>query len=210
MGGTKTSRESERVDGLGPTAAEEGLKWEFFDLDFSVHKSRRYHEKLWSFYSSWRDWFRIVTAVTGSSAFVFVVADVRIVGELLTGFVALWAVLDIIVAPDKKADLHSDLSKRFTVLAERIANAEICSQSLQKLTAERLMIEEKEPPCKRLVDLEARNDEWRARGYDLAEEVPLSDRQRRYFTFGLPRLERWKAERKEASAPHTETSPAGG
>jgi hypothetical protein len=66
------------------------------------------------------------------------------------------------------------------------------------LTAQRLLIEEGEPPCKRLVDLEARNDECRPRGFPPDELVTLSKWQRRfgrYADFGLQRLEDWKASR---------------
>jgi hypothetical protein len=144
-----------------------------------------------------------VTAIAGSGAFLLVVSDVGWFGEGLTGFVALWAVLDIIVSPDKKADLHSDLSKRFTELASQIETAPQSEVALRALKAKRLDIETLEPPCKRLIDLAARNDECRAREFDPAELVPLSRCQRRlgwYFDFGLERLEQWKAERQQKCA----------
>lgn len=58
----------------------------------------------------------------------------------------------------------------------------------------RLRIERDEPPVKRLVDLQARNDECRARNFAPEREVPLSGWQRRFgyfFTFGMARLENW-------------------
>lgn len=136
---------------------------------------------------------RVVTVISGSGAFFVVFADLRI-GVYLTGFIAVWAVLDFVLTPDKKADLHRDLGRRFTALAQKIATAPRTSAALAELTAERMAIEADEPPCKRLVDLEARNDECRARGYT-HEIVPLSRAQRslgRYFDFGLGRLERWR------------------
>ncbi|MGY3347148.1 MULTISPECIES: hypothetical protein [unclassified Bradyrhizobium] len=59
-------------------------------------------------------------------------------------------------------------------------------------------IEKLEPPCKRLVDLQARNDECRARGFPPDELAPLNWTQRvfgYFFTFGMRRLEDWKADR---------------
>src|SRR5579872_5692639 len=118
------ARQSKRRenDGLGSAAssAKEELNHLFYDLDFSVHKSRRYHEKLTAFYGKWRDRIRIVTAIAGSGAFLIVVAKHQAAAEWITGFVALWAVLDIIIMPDKKHDLHNELCKRFISLAARV------------------------------------------------------------------------------------------
>ncbi len=198
--------------GLGQAdKAKEDLEQEFFSLDFSVHKSRRYHEKLAAFYGSWRDRMRVVTAIAGSGAFFIVVSGWQHTAEVITAFVALWALLDIIVMPDKKHDKHNELCRRFTSLAAKIRRSSSTDAALKELMAERLLIEENEPPCKRLVDLEARNDEWRSRGYSPDELVPLSGRQRffGYFvTFGLPRLERWKAERQHHATAAASSSAA--
>ena len=68
---------------------------------------------------------------------------------------------------------------------------------MRELTAERLLSELGEPPCKRLVDLEARNDECRARGFSPDELAPLGKLQRLFgyygAAFGMQRLEDWKA-----------------
>lgn len=201
--GTKRQRR-EPGDRLGQASqAKVDLDQEFFSLDFSIHKSRRYHEKLASFYAGWRDRMRVVTAVAGSAAFFIVVARSQHAAEVITAFVALWAVLDIIFMPDKKHDKHNELGKRFTALAVKMHQSPQTADALHELTAERLLIEENEPPCKRLVDLESRNDEWRSRGYSPDELVPLNGWQSFFgywVTFGLPRLERWKAERQKIQA----------
>ena len=192
--------QSKHSDGLGQAAAaEEEMTLEFHHLNFAIQKSRRYHEKLSGFYGKWRDRMRVVTAVAGSGAFVVVVAQHQHAAEWITAFVALWAVLDIIIMPDKKHDLHNELSKRFTGLAAKIHQLPKTPENLRELTAERLILEQGEPPCKRLVDLEARNDECRAQGMSPDELVPLSGAQRFFgyygATFGMRRLEDWKAER---------------
>jgi hypothetical protein len=123
--------------------------------------------------------------------------------EWLTGFVGLWAILDIVIRPDKMHDLHSELRVRFIGLAIRLQQTQRTKASLAELTAQRLEIEHDEPACKRLVDLEARNEEIRARGWSLDQIVPLSAAQRElgyYVTFGMPRLENWSA--RIAPAPH--------
>jgi hypothetical protein len=188
--------------GLGQAEAteEEDIAESFYDLSFSAHKSRRYHERLASFYASWRNSARIVTAVSGSGAFLLVSSG-QPGAELASAFVALWGVMDIIMAPDKKADLHKELYRRFTVLARMVDSAEPDREKHRSLLAERLAIEELEPPCKRLVDLQARNDECRARDFPPEDLVPLNGAQRRlgcFATFGMSRLERWKSERQRA------------
>jgi hypothetical protein len=189
---------------LGQAAtSEEEVNDQAFDLSFSVHKSRRYHEKLCGFYSWWRDSMKLVTAVSGSGVFVLLFASWTTLGTALSAFVALWAILDIVIGPDKKAELHKDFCQRFTELAAQMEGVEPALESLRRWRAARLDIEKDEPPCRRLVDLAARNDEWRARGFPPENLVPLSGPQRFFgyvFTFGMRRLEDWKAERQRAEA----------
>lgn len=139
---------------------------------------------------------KIATAIAGSGAFLLISSGWQDVATVVVAFIALWAVIDIIFAPDKKSDLHSDLRQKFISLAAEIEAAPRTKESLRALAADRLSIEAREPPCKRLVDLQARNDECRARGFLSSDLVPLSDSQRYlgYFaTFGMSRLEKWKA-----------------
>lgn len=186
-------------NGLGSAkAAEEKLKLDIYDLDFSVRKSRRYHEKMRAFYGAWRDWVKIVTVLTSSGLFFLLLADAERVATLLAAFVAAWAVLDFILTPDKKAEQHRDLCERFIDLASKITKMPRTEEAYRALAAERLEIEKAEPPCKRLVDIQARNDECRARDFPPEDIVPLSRTQRflgYFITFGMPRLEQWKAER---------------
>lgn len=174
------------------------MNWDIFDLDFSVRKSRRYHEKLAAFYGYWRDWVKIVTIVSGSGLFFLLMGHAKEGAEILAAFVAAWAMLDYMVGPDKKADIHHELCQQFIDLAIKIETMQHTRDAYAVLAAERLRLEKEEPPCKRLVDLQARNDECRARNFPPEDLVPLSGPQRflGYFaTFGMKRLENWKAER---------------
>lgn len=179
------------------------LEWDIYDLSFSVGKSRRYHERMCSFYSAWRDWMRIVTAVAGSGAFLLVTAKAGGWAESLSAFVALWAVIDIVVSPDKKSERHRKLGERFTRLAERLASSPKTQEAYAQNLTERLRVERDEPPCKRLVDLQARNDECRSRNLSPDQEVPLSDTQRAlgyFITFGMGRLEEWSRSKRAKSS----------
>ncbi|MBB1090026.1 hypothetical protein HUU61_01870 [Rhodopseudomonas palustris] len=187
----------QRDNGLGQaqTSAEERLAGEFYDLEFSVQKSRRYHEKLCAFYGVWRDWVKIVSVIVGSGVFILVAAEIKHWAELFAALVAMWAILDFMFSPDKRAEAHRALGERFTELAQKIHRSTRNEQTLGELVACRLEIEKAEPPCKRLVDLQARNEECRSRGFPSASMVPLNTWQRvfGYFaTFGMGRLERWK------------------
>ncbi len=147
---------------------------------------------LCSFYGAWRDWMRIITAIAGSGAFVLIKAKIEVWAELLSAFVALWAVVDIIVSPDKKGERHSRLCEQFTRLAERIARSQRTQEAYDENLAARLRIERDEPPVKRLVDLQTRNDECRARDFPPDDEVPLnwcSDSSAFFFTFGMSQLD---------------------
>jgi hypothetical protein len=102
---------NDQSDGLGQAkAAQEGLKWDFYDLDFSVQRSRRYHEKMCAFYGVWRDWIKIVSVVAGSGVFLLLLAKATHFAEVFAAFVALWAILDYVIKPAEKADKHCDLA----------------------------------------------------------------------------------------------------
>lgn len=184
---------------MGPAETTEEareLKDEFHDLSFSVHKCRRYHEKLTAFYAGWRDSLKVVTVCAGSSAFFLLFAGHERAAQVVIAVVALWGVIDLVYAPDKKADLHNQLRRKFTVLARELETEHQTPENYRRLAARRLELEIEEPPCKRLVDLQARNDECRSRGFPAKDLVPLSSLQRYFgyfFTFGLARLEKWKA-----------------
>lgn len=187
------------IDGLGPPQApqrsKEGLDDEFHDLDFAVQKSRRYHEKLAHFYGFWRDLNKWGTLVSGSGAFLLFFGGADKLAGAISALIALGGLIDLVVSPDKKAQLHNDLRNEFIDLGVELENTARDDLSLRKLKAIRLTIERKEPPCKRLVDLQARNDECRARGYPASMLVPLSATQNwlgYLFTFGIRRLEKWK------------------
>lgn len=192
-------RQDQQGDGLGQASAaaeeERRLKKEFYDLDFSVRRSIRYHDKLCGFYGVWRDWIKIVSVVAGSGVFLLLLASATHFAAIFSAVVALWAILDYVIKPDKKAEKHCELRDKFSDLAIKLTRSDRADVALRELIAERLEIEKQEPPTKRLVDLQARNEECRAQDYPPEDLVPLSSWQRIFgyvATFGMPRLEAWK------------------
>ena len=137
---------------------------------------------------------KIFTAILGSGAFVLVTAKIEVWASVISAFVALWAVLDIIVSPDKKSDLHKILCEQFVELACRIAESPNDEKSLHECQAIRLRIEKQEPPVNRILDIISRNAECRARDM-FGEIAPISAGQFylvNYFPYGLKRLEDWR------------------
>ncbi|HEV2602503.1 MAG TPA: hypothetical protein VGU24_02465 [Microvirga sp.] len=146
---------------------------------------------------------KVVTVISGSGAFFLLSAGAETWATAFSAFVAMWAILDIVISPDKKSEKHSDLASKFTDLAAKLEASEPTENLYRQLCQERLLVEKTEPPVKRLVDIQARNDECRARGFPPEDIAPLTGPQRYlgYFvTFGMEKLEQWKANRQRQLA----------
>jgi hypothetical protein len=170
----------------------------YYLVSFGVHKSRRYEAKMSSFYETLGNFVLGGNAILGASAFMALIGgNNTLIAQILIGLVAAGSALDTVLGFAKKAKRHDDLCRKFTELAAKIAEWDATNENYRKACAERLRIEKDEAPVARLVDLQARNEELRARGYSSDNLAPLSRAQRYlgYFaTFGMARLERWKAE----------------
>jgi len=133
--------------------------------------------------------------------------------KYLTAVVASAASLDSVLHFNRKARRHELLAKRFTDLSARIAGWEALPINLKKGRVERLKIERDEPPVKRLVDFQAYNEELRARGKPESALIPLTAAQRKFgymFTFGMEKIEAWKAAQEALPTPQraaSDTSP---
>jgi hypothetical protein len=112
----------------------------------------------------------------------------------LTGVVALASTLDVVFGFGKKENQHDQLCRRFTELAAMIAELTPTPENLRWARAERLRIEADEPTERRLVDLQAENEECRARGVDEEDHYPFTSFQRWFgyvATFGIWRIKAW-------------------
>jgi hypothetical protein len=126
-----------------------------------------------------------------------------VVAQIFVGLTAALSAIATSLGPSKKANKHAELSRGFTDLAAEIVKREPTSSNLKLVKAQRLKIEKDEPPVKRLVDLQAQNEEARSRGVPESKMVPLKAWQRCFgyvITIGMPRLERWMKEHYEAEA----------
>ncbi|MDB5616726.1 hypothetical protein [Tardiphaga sp.] len=169
---------------------------EYLYASFAVERARRYHSKMLAYYEWCYYLIRAATALTGTASFFVVLAKDLDIAKYLTGVVAASAALDSIFRFNRKARIHDALCRRFTDLSGKIAGWEATPANLKKARTARLQIEKDERPVRRLIDLQAHNEELRARGRPENQLLPLSWLQRKFgyiWTFGLPRLERWRA-----------------
>lgn len=140
----------------------------------------------------------LATAVSSTSAFFLLLASQPFTATFLTALVGVASILDLLFTFEKKAREHNDLRKRYTILAAEVVLRDATNPNLRWARSELLKIEGDEPAIRRLVDLQARNEEARARGCNEEDLVPLTRAQRYlgYFaTFGMKRIEQWKASR---------------
>ncbi len=171
----------------------------FYLISIAIHKSRRYHSKMSAFFQMLSSFVLSSNAILGVGAFIALIGGKD--GEIakyLVGFVAIASAVDNVFGFAKKAKVHADLCRKFTDLAANVAMWDATDNNYKKAMAERIRIEKDEPPIHRLVDLQARNEEMRSRGYPSADLVPLSLAQRTFgyvATFGMGRLEKWLASR---------------
>ena len=156
-----------------------------------------------SFYQTWEDYTNVANALCGLGAFLFLFGGKDSIAA--QGFVAVVAIASTVAAtlkPSKKAKDHSKLAARFTDLSSAISAREATDGNVRWAKAQRAKIERDEPPVRRLVDLMARNEEYRSRGGLERDMIPLTWLQRTLgygWTFGLGKVDAWKAVREENS-----------
>ncbi|WP_077122509.1 hypothetical protein [Agrobacterium rosae] len=169
-------------------------------MDFRIHKSSRYHEKFRSFYEWLHNAAVLATAVSSTSAFFLLLASQPEIATWLTAIIGVSSILDLLFQFEKKARIHDELRRRFTSLAADTILRDPSTENLRWARSELLRIEGDEPGLRRLIDIQARNEEARARGCAEEDIVPLSRPQRYlgYFgTFDMKRIEHWKAIREK-------------
>lgn len=170
----------------------------YYEVSFGINRSRRYHARMQDFYQRWYDYTNVGNALCGAGAFLALFGGKdSLVAQVLIGAVTLFSTVATVLGPAKKAKVHSDLTRKFTALAADLVKREPTSANLKWAKAQRLKIEEGEPPVRRLIDILAENEEHRARGVPESDLAPLSSSQRFFGywrDFGMTRLEKWKDE----------------
>ncbi|SIO61501.1 hypothetical protein SAMN05443247_08846 [Bradyrhizobium erythrophlei] len=187
------------------------IEGDYYYVGFAVEKSRRYHSKMQAFYEWCYNLTRAATTLTGTASFFVLLANGLGVAKYLTAVVALASSLDAVFRFNRKARIHEALARRFTDLSAKIATWAPVSQNLSRAKVERLKIERDEPPVRRIIDLQAHNEECRAQGTPETDLIPLSGWQRMMgyvFTPGMKRIEKWKADREATVGSASEARSA--
>lgn len=155
--------------------------WHCANLEFAVHRSRRYHNKLKAYYDGLNRTAMTLVLIGGSAAFGNLTAQAGIapsgiswLAVIASAAVTTLAAFDRTFGLAEKAKLHQDLYRRFSALAADIALAgtNLSKAQLADFVARRLQIEADEPGEKRIVNLICHNEEARARGQKNLVPIP--------------------------------------
>ena len=158
------------------------------DLDkllFGVRRSIRYHHRRRLFFDRFNKTSTFLSALSGTATLASVLAKAGPIWTLsFAAAVAVFSVIDLVVGTAQLARLHNDLSKRFIQLEKLI----ICSndpstETVLKLSAQRLDIESDEPPPLKVLDSICHNELLRAMGYDESYLVDIKWYQRLFSQF---------------------------
>ena len=156
------------------------MSTELHDLHFGVRRSVRYHRRREAFFDALRSWIQFITTFAGTATVAVVLAQCpRKLEAFMALLVAALTTLDQVLRTARKARLHAQLADRFCALERKIVLERSTAENhLEQLTAERLEIEQDEPPIKRVLDVMCHNELCKAMGYDESMLSPLTGPQR--------------------------------
>ncbi|BBE71856.1 hypothetical protein [Oharaeibacter diazotrophicus] len=166
------------------------------NLDFAVHRSRRYHNKLKAHYDGLNRLAMTLVLIGGSATFGRLTAPdgsdqgaINWLAVIASATVTALAAFDRTFGLAEKARLHQDLYRRFSALAAEIAvaGADMTTTQLNDFVAKRLHIEADEPGEKRIVNLICHNEEALARGQTNLYRIPAIAAATAFFlTWRIP------------------------
>lgn len=138
------------------------------NLLFGVRRSVRYHSHRIRFFDGLNKTVRVLTSVSGAGV-VASVLSARLGAGWTNGFaaaVASAAALDLVIDSAEKARLHASLYRDFIDLERRIvlAGKALDDSALDRFDGDRLVLESKEPPVLRVLDVICHNELLRAMG----------------------------------------------
>jgi hypothetical protein len=139
-------------------------------LLFGVRRSIRYHIRRRKLFERLDFLTKFLAVIGGSGTIISVSNPVpnKTLAVFFGSIVAFFAALDLVVGCSKAARAHHDLIRKFSALEQKIilASGDITESELNRLTTERLKIEEEEPPTMRILNVLCHNELVKARGLD--------------------------------------------
>lgn len=146
----------------------EGLELERWNVDFDVSKSIRYHAYRRSFWEAFEYWSKALAVVSGTAVFVSVVGGSPLWTKVFAVAVALMGAADLVLGFGDKARLHDGLYRRFSRLAQDIAEGIKPTEiQISQWRRQRLEIEMDEPGVMDWLERRCSAEECKARGCEM-------------------------------------------
>lgn len=156
------------------------------DLSFDTAKSIRYHSYRRSYFKNFENLTKILTAVSGTAAFVSILGEMRIISLFFSLLIAIAATSDLVIDFSERATLYDRLYKEFCDLGISIeTNENPTTHDIVDWKRKRLELEREEPTPIDLLERRCSAEECRARGWDVPPEWDLSRCQIFYSRIAL-------------------------
>lgn len=146
---------------------------QFHELTCHLQRSIRYHRARERFFDHWSHRISFVSLLSGSTIVVSLLAKAPEPISLCAGaLVAVAQAMELVGQFSAKSRLHSGLAGEFLALERSLVrNGQDSPEVLADFTSEVLLIEAREPPIKRYLDLICHNQVACALGLDDVEKV---------------------------------------
>lgn len=144
-----------------------------------VQRSIRYHRAREAFFQWYANAISFLTLLAGSGVVVTLLAenDLKSISVALGVSVAAMQAIELVFQVTTKARLHSSLAGEFAAIARVLAkNPELNASEMNEISADILVIEAREPPIKRYLDLICHNQVAKAIGSSDVEKLTFLQR----------------------------------
>lgn len=143
------------------------IRDDLHDLLFDIRRSIRYHNCRRSFFESLQTVSQVCSVIFGSATFFAVLSSTgKTIPMVAAAVVTLLSTINIVIGPTKRAQLHTDLARRFIDLERAvIGSEEETTTKVSIFRQQRLEIERDEPATLRCLDSICHNEQLRADGY---------------------------------------------
>lgn len=141
-------------------------------LLFDIRRSARYHDRRRAFFQRMHQITGVLTILLAGGV-LFELAgtgETSLWLKLIGVVAAVFSSVDIIVGYAAQENLHSRLRQRFCDLEMAVVTG---NGTIQSYTADRLHIEQDEPPVYRALDLLCMNEELIAQGYSRSDKEDI-------------------------------------
>lgn len=154
------------------------------DLEFDIECAIRYHSRRQHLFSQWHLWTQTFTVVLGSATVGMLIAKFSWPWSLIPALaLTILSAVDLAVRTEQCAREHGRLRQDFLHLRAKQIEGK---WGLQKLQAEKALLDAKEPPVLTIENVLAHNDTARSRGEKIYKLGLVRRTLGRFFPIGLP------------------------